>query len=260
MKELLNLTNKVAIVTGGYGHLGTAMSRGLQAYGAQVIVAGRSLDKFREKFGETEKNISFEQCDISSSESFKKLFTSVHEQYGKIDVVVNNAQFTQGSVAAGISDDDWAATMDGVTGSAFRAIREVIPYMQAQRNGKIINISSMYGMVSPNFSLYEGEACSPNTNPPHYGAAKAALIQLTKYYAALLGPHNIQVNCLTPGPFPKPQVQENKIFLERLQRSNPLNKIGKPEDLVGPLVLLASGGSDFITGQNIVVDGGWTAW
>jgi gluconate 5-dehydrogenase len=225
-----------------------------------VIVAGRSVTKFEEKFSSLERNITFEYCDISSSQSLKELFAKVYSGFSRIDVVVNNAHFIKGRVIEEITDEDWAITMEGVLGAVYKSIREVTPYLKAQKAGKIINISSMYGVVSPNFSLYEGENCRKYTNPPHYGAAKAALIQLTKYYAVLLGPHNIQINCITPGPFPKPEIQQNQEFIERLKRSNPLGKIGKPEDLVGPLVLLSSKGSDFITGQNIIVDGGWTIW
>jgi len=99
------------------------------------------------------------------------------------------------------------------------------------------------------------------TNPPHYGAAKAAVLQLTRYYAVLLGEYNIQVNAISPGPFPKTKIQhENPVFIERLKSKNPLNKIGTPEDLAGVLVLLSSHASDFMTGQNVQVDGGWTIW
>jgi len=260
MNELLDLKGRVVIVTGGYGHLGTGMTNRLLAYVANVIVAGRSIEKFKNKFSSLSDKVTFEYCDISSSKSFKELFEKVYTKFSRIDAVVNNAHFIKGRFTEEISDEDWAATMEGVLGAVYKSIREVTPYLKAQKAGKIINISSMYGVVSPNFKLYEGENCHQYTNPPHYGAAKAALIQLTKYYAVLLGRHNIQVNCITPGPFPKPEIQQNEEFIKRLQQSNPLGKIGEPENLVGPLVLLASKGSDFITGQNIIVDGGWTIW
>ena len=134
--------------------------------------------------------------------------------------------------------------------------------MKKQETGKIINITSMYGIVSPDFeNLYHGDNCEKYTNPPHYGAAKAAMIQLTKYYAVLLGKYNIHVNAISPGPFPKEFIQkENPEFINRLKNKNPLRKIGKPEDLAGVIVLLSSPASDFMTGQTLQVDGGWTTW
>jgi gluconate 5-dehydrogenase len=134
--------------------------------------------------------------------------------------------------------------------------------MKAQNSGKVINISSMYGLVSPDFdSLYKGEGCEIYTNPPHYGAAKSAVLQLTRYFAALLGEYNIQVNAIVPGPFPNVAIQiANQAFIERLKSKNPLHRIGKPEDLYGVIALLSSSASDFITGQAIQVDGGWTIW
>jgi len=260
MKNLFNLENKIAIVTGGYGHLGSAMVDALNGFGAQVVVAGRSPEKFKAKFGERE-NIFFESCDILTSNAFEKLYNDVHDRFGKIDIVVNNAHSAKGRDQEQMKDEEWNATMEGVLGVIHKSIKGIIPYMKAQKFGKIINISSMYGVVAPDFRLYEGNDLEKYTNPPHYGAAKAGMIQLTKYYAVYLGKYNIQVNTISPGPFPKKSIQEESPgFINRLAERNPLGKIGKPEDLGGAVLLLSSKGSNFITGQNIIVDGGWTIW
>ena len=264
-KEKLNifdLTDKVAIVTGGYGHLGSAMVRILSAFNAKVVVAGRSETKFIDAFTDEErKNITFCKIDITGSESINRCIEVINNDFGRIDVLVNNAHTARGGSQENMADEDWAYTMEGIVGSVHKTIRAIIPAMKKQGSGKIINITSMYGMVSPDFSMYKGENCEAYTNPPHYGAAKAAMIQLTKYYAVLLGEHNIQVNAVSPGPFPKLNIQqENPAFIERLKKKNPLGKIGKPEDLSGVIALLGSGASDFITGQTIQVDGGWTIW
>lgn len=260
--SLFDLTGKLAIVTGGYGHLGSAMVRALAENNAKVIVAGRSEEKFAAAFSEEERrSIEFQKIDITSSDSISQCINTVNKEFGRIDILVNNAHTARGNSQENMSDEDWAYTMDGVVGSVHKAIRAIIPVMKKQGAGKIINITSMYGMVSPDFSMYKSDDCEAYTNPPHYGAAKAAMIQLTKYYAVLLGEHNIQVNAISPGPFPKESIQlENPAFIERLKNKNPLRKIGKPEDLAGVILLLSSKGSNFMTGQTIQVDGGWTIW
>lgn len=262
LNDLFDLSGKVAIVTGGYGHLGSAMVLALLQKNATVVVAGRSREKFRKKFRNVEnEKLVFGEIDIADSPSIKTNFRDVYSKYGRIDILVNNAHFARGSALTDMSDEDWSYTMEGVLGSVHKCIREVKPYMSKQKSGKIINIASMYGVVSPDFALYSGEDFEKYTNPPHYGAAKAGVIQLTKYYATRLGPENIQVNAITPGPFPKEKIQEeNSAFIKRLSSKNPLGKIGKPEDLGGVCLLLSSKGSDFITGQNLIVDGGWTIW
>ncbi|HOY38378.1 MAG TPA: SDR family oxidoreductase [Bacteroidales bacterium] len=260
--QIFDLSEKTAIVTGGYGHLGSGIVRALLAFNADVVVAGRSIEKYEAVFSEAErKNLSFEQIDITNSQSIANCFEVVVEKYGTIDILINNAHTAKGNSPENMNDEDWAYTMDGVVGSVHKAIREIMPVMKNQGFGKIVNIASMYGLVSPDFRLYEDDNCEMYRNPPHYGAAKAAMIQLTKYYAALLAKYNIQVNAVSPGPFPKAKIQtDNPLFVERLKKKNPMNKIGEPVDLAGVIVLLSSRGSSFITGQTLQVDGGWTIW
>jgi len=262
MNNLFNLENKVAIVTGGYGHLGTGITKSLMQFGAKVYVAGRSKTKFLEKFGEeSEENIMFVEIDIMDSNSIESCFKSIFEAEGKIDILINNAHSAKGNSQENMADDDFLFTLDGVLGSVHKCIKVVLPYMKENHGGKIINISSMYGLVSPDFKLYEGDDCEKYTNPPHYGAAKAGVKQLTKYYAVLLAKYNIQVNAIAPGPFPKEVIQrENPEFIKRLKAKNPMNKIGVPEDLDGSIILLSSKASGFITGQTLQIDGGWTIW
>jgi gluconate 5-dehydrogenase len=116
----------------------------------------------------------------------------------------------------------------------------------------------MYGVVSPDFRIYDDY--KEFFNPPDYGAAKAGVIQLTKYYAAYYAPYNINVNCISPGPFPSPEVQKEIEFIKQLENKNPQKRIGRPDDLKGVVIFLASEASSYITGQNINVDGGWTIW
>ena len=172
-------------------------------------------------------------------------------------MLFNNAfSLPSESDVSNLSDEVFNKGIEGTLGSVHKCIKCVIPFLKKNGFGQIINISSMYGMIAPDFSVYEG--CKVFTNPPHYGAAKAGVIQLTKYFASLLGKENILVNSISPGPFPSLEVQKNKKFIESLGTKNVLNRIGKPEELQGISVFLASNESSYVTGQNFAIDGGWT--
>ena len=136
-------------------------------------------------------------------------------------------------------------------------MREVVPFMKQNGGGSIINFSSMYGLVSPDLRVY-GD--SYQRQPANYGAGKAAVVQVTRYAACSLAKHNIRVNCVTPGPFPKPVNSTDSELNEKLANHTMLGRLGKNHELAGAVLLLASDASSFMTGSNIVVDGGWTAW
>jgi NAD(P)-dependent dehydrogenase (short-subunit alcohol dehydrogenase family) len=256
-RKLFDLTGRIVVITGGYGHLGVAMTNALLEHHAHVIVAGKNQSKFDNRFA-INNHLTFFETDITSTDSIKRLFKSIDEKFGKIDVLINNAYTTKGFGQENITDEDWAYTLDGVLTSVYKCIREGLPLLKKSKHGKIINIASMYGVVSPDFQVYE--KIENFINPPHYGAAKAGIIQLTKYFASYLGLLNIQVNSITPGPFPTKEVQEaSPLFIERLSNKTMLRRIGEPEDITGPVILLSSSGSDFITGHNLIVDGGWTS-
>lgn len=255
-----NLDKKVILITGGYGHLGSAISQSLLFHGAEVYVLGKSIEKFNQTFdqsNELHKNLNFVSCDISKTAEIKDAFSKVYKIKNKIDVLINNAFYSRGISPDEMSDDDWNYGIDGNLNSVYRCIREIIPYFKKQKNGKIINVSSMYGLVSPDFQIYE--TFPEALNPPHYGAAKAGVIQLTKYFANFLGKDGIIVNAVTPGPYPSEKVQKNEKFITELAKKTALNRIGKPEDIAGVFVFLASDAANYITGQNLIIDGGWTS-
>src|SRR5688572_16940078 len=250
----IELTGKTIVITGGYGHLGQAIVESLLAHGGNVYVLGRDKGKFSKSFDD--RKVNFVNCDVSETESIEKAMKEVVEKAGTIDVLINNAFYSQGQSPSEMSDQDWAMGIDGTLGNVFRCVRAIIPHMNKQKSGKVINVSSMYGMVAPDFSIYDE---SPDfLNPPHYGAAKAGVLQLTRYYASYLGKSGITVNSVTPGPFPSDAVQEDKVFIDKLSSKTLLGRIGKPEDLAGIFVFLSSDSANYITGQNFVVDGGWT--
>ena len=257
-QHLFSLRNKVILITGGYGYLGKAITDGLLQSEATVVVLGRSPEKFQAAFPAPTASLYFQATDVANPESIKESLASIIAKFKKIDVFINNAFYNKGNKPLNISDEDFAFSLDGNLGSVYRCIREVVPYMLANKGGRIINVSSMYGLVSPDFGVYAGR--EQFQNPPHYGAAKAGILQLTRYFACYLGKNNILVNAVTPGPFPNETVQQNEQFISNLNAKSPLGRIGKPEELQGIFVFLCSDQATYITGQNFVVDGGWTAW
>jgi len=261
--DKFKLNNKIAIVTGGYSYLGKYFVEALSEAGATVIIVGRDLGKCKNTVKEMKKKrpecfVEYLEIDISNTDSIKKCFKNVYTKYKRIDILVNNAIYSKKNTMEDMTDDEWNYGIDGTLNSVFRCIREIIPYMKEKKNGNIINISSMYGMVSPDFRIYEKNVYQ--LNPPNYGAAKSAVIQLTKYSAVNLAKYKIRVNCISPGPFPSDNVQKNERFIAQISNKVPLGRIGQPEELKGALIFLASDTSSYITGHNLVVDGGWTIW
>jgi NAD(P)-dependent dehydrogenase (short-subunit alcohol dehydrogenase family) len=258
---LFNLKGKTAVVTGGAGHLGSAISSALSEAGANVFIASRNVEQCNNFANQLSKHnqtlCKGVALDIRDISSVQQCFQKIIDQVGSIDVLVNNAFFGTSAIFDEMTEDQWIEGIDGTINGIYRCTKTVLPYMKQQKSGSIINISSMYGVVSPNPELY-GE--SGYDNPAFYGTGKAGIIQFTRYIACHNGKYGIRVNSVSPGPFPSPAVQQNSEFIGRLIEKNPLGRIGHPDDLKGIMVLLASPASAYITGQNFCVDGGWTAW
>ena len=258
--DLLSLKDKVAIITGACGWLGSSMSRALAEAGASVVVTsrdpGQATDFAASLPGEGHLGLGFNQGD---SESIPQLVSDIVKRRGRVDILVNNAYGgTAPDIDNATAEDFDQAYHVGVT-AYFLLAREVARHLrQRKAPGSIINIASMYGVVASYPSAYVGMKIN---SPPNYQGLKGALVHLTRHLAVYWAPHNIRVNAISPGPFPKAQLQENMPdFISRLEEKVPLGRIGKPEELKGVLVLLASDAGSFITGQNVLVDGGWTAW
>lgn len=257
MKEILStaVENKLIAITGGYGHLGRAICESLAAHGARVIVLARNEDKFEAAFGDNRHDhIGYLKADIADVSSMSSAFGIIKDQWGPIDCLINNAFYLRGQSPEEMSETDFTFGLEGCLTSVYAAIKEVIPYLN--KEASIVNVSSMYGMVAPDFKVYED---FPGfLNPPHYGAAKAGVLQLTKYYASYLGNKGIRVNSVSPGAFPSEPVQQSQKFIDLLAERTILGRIGLPEELAGIFVFLASDAARYITGQNFTVDGGWT--
>lgn len=260
-KKLFDLTGKVCIVTGGTGYLGSANIKALKDFGATVVCASRGQFDKDGKDRTPEGTDDFIVCDVSNTESVAACFKEVYEKYGHIDVLVNcanggSAGYGKESNMEFMPDEAFQIGVMGCAGAAFRGMREVIPYMK-KTGGSIINYCSMYGLVSPDLRIY-GD--SYQKQPANYGAGKAAVAQMTRYAAGALAEYGIRVNCVTPGPFPSPKNQQDEAFNKQLANKTMLGRFGQNYEMSGAVVLLASDASTFMTGTNIVVDGGWTAW
>jgi len=261
LKSLFSLEKKIVLITGGAGYLGTSMSEALAEAGAIVIIASRSEKRCKALAEKLDKlyntNCRGFLLDVTSQDCIKKVVESIIQEFGRIDILVNNASFSDPAKIEDMSCEQWINGMEGTINSVFRVSHVVIPRMITQRQGNIINISSMYGVVSPDPRIY---GTSTFSNPANYSIGKAAILHFTRYYAVHLAPYGIRVNAISPGPFPHRKIQSEKWFMQNLSNKVPLGRIGQPDELKGAIIYLASSASSYVTGHNLVVDGGWTIW
>lgn len=260
IQDLFDLSGRVAIVTGAAGWLGSAMSRALAEAGARVVVTSRDGDQaaaFASTLaGEGHFGLAFSQDDTDTIPDF---VAEVVDRAGRIDILVNNAYGgTAPDIDSATAEDFDHAYHTGVT-AYFLLAREVVFHLR-KRNapGSIINIGSMYGVVASYPDAYVDLAVN---SPPNYHGLKGGIVHLTRHLAAYWAADGVRVNAISPGPFPSPRVKEAMPdFVERLNAKTPMGRMGLPQELKGLTVLLASDAGSYITGQNILVDGGWTAW
>lgn len=260
LHQLLDLTGKVAIVTGAAGWLGSAMSRALAEAGATLVVTSRDADRAADFAaslpGSGHIGLALSQEETDDIPGF---VADVVARLGRVDVLVNNAYGTTApSIDSATAEDFDRAYHAGVT-AYFLLAREVVTHLR-ERNapGSIINIASMYGVVASYPDAYTG---LPVNSPPNYHGLKGGLIHLTRHLAVYWAKDRVRVNAISPGAFPSQKVKDSQPeFIERLNAKVPMGRMGEPEELKGLVVLLASEAGSYITGQNILVDGGWTAW
>lgn len=254
------LDDRVALITGGAGHLGKAFAETLLELGARVVLVDRdqaALDAAKGALNSS--SVSTLTADLLDEAATSMIVPAVLDQAGRLDVLVNNAAFTGASGISGfavpLADQTmpaWNAAMRVNLNAPFQlclSAREAL----ISRRGVIINIGSIYGAVGPDFSLYEGTAMG---NPAAYGASKGGLLQLTRYLATALAPH-VRVNSISPGGIARGQPEA---FKKRYEGRAPLGRMASEEDMKGALAYLASDLSSYVTGQHLLVDGGWTTW
>lgn len=260
--NLFSVQEKKVLITGATGHLGRFMALALAENGAHVYVNGRNAETVNnlvQELVESGYKAKPAVFDVNCLDQIKA-FIEEHFKKEALDVLINNAYSGGAGNLLSSQKKDYVDSYSVAVVSAQNLMVEckeaLIKAVEVTGDASVINIASMYGMVSPDPRVYE----SPETtNPPFYGAAKAALIQLTKYAASELGCEGIRVNSISPGPFPSSIVQsEQPDFIKKLEKKVPLNRIGNPVELSGPVLFLSSTASTYVNGANIVVDGGWT--
>jgi NAD(P)-dependent dehydrogenase (short-subunit alcohol dehydrogenase family) len=264
VQELMTLKNRVAIITGGAGHLGSAICESFAETGADLVII--DLDKNRlentAKHLEDSYNIrALPLCmDLGDEAELKKVPDIVLGEFDRIDVLVNCAAFVGTSKLTGWSapfpeqsTDTWRTALEINLTVPFILSHACTPALRESGHGSIINIGSIYGVNGPDMALYEATGMG---NPAAYAASKGGLVQLTRWLATVLAP-DIRVNALTPGGIARNQ---SEIFTERYIKKTPLQRMAVEEDFKGAALYLASDLSSYVTGQNLIVDGGWTVW
>lgn len=262
ISELQDLSGKTALVAGGAGYLGSQVSNVLAELGANVAIASRDVDSCQQACDAI--TAEYPDCatfatelDLTKRDTIVNCVENTLAHFGAIDILVTCAWSGKKNSWDSIDDDDWDYDIEVSLNGVFRLIKAATLALK-ETHGVILTIGSMYGHVAPDYRLYEGV---PQTNPPSYGAAKAGIIQLTKYLASFLASDGVRANCLSPGPFPfESTMTEHPVFTERLQAKNPLGRVGKPHEIKGAVAYLCTDASSYVTGQNICVDGGWTIW
>jgi len=264
VKELMNLAGRTVAITGGAGHIGRAMGDAVAELGASVAVIDlnpeaceETATRLAEKHGV--KSAGF-PVDLAEETAVRELPGQVAERLGGLDVLVNCAAFVGTSGLEGWvvpfeeqSVDTWRKAMEVNLTSVFTLTQAATPLLKASGYGSIINVSSIYGVYGPDLRLYEGTGMG---SPAAYAASKGGLIQFTRWCSTVLAP-DVRVNAITPGGVARNQDER---FVERYEGKTPLQRMATEEDFKGAVCYLASDLSAYVTGQNIILDGGWGVW
>lgn len=272
LKKIFNISDKTILITGASGFFGRYIVKTFLDVDANVILLSRSqriLDQIKQYQKEYGKNrvFGFRQ-DFYNRKKLENILHQIAQDFD-IDVVINNAydlsEKTGFNTPSGTLEkstyDQWRSAFESGIYWAVTTTQIIGKKFITKKKGSIINISSMYGLISPNPKLYTG---TKFFNPPTYSVSKSAMIGLTRYTASFYGEYGIRCNAILPGPFSNIEskgpnsVDPNDPFLEKLRKNTVLSRLGHPQDLKGILIYLACDASSYMTGQMLIVDGGWT--
>lgn len=253
--KLFDLSNRVYIVSGGAGLLGRAFVKACAEHQAKVVVADKDEEKGKKMFKDNPQ-VVFKKCDIAKQDNVKGLIEMTLSKFDKIDGLINSAypkNKNYGRKFEDVAFEDFCENIEMHLGGYFLITKQVSKIMMKQQYGNIVNIASIYGFSAPRFEIYQG---ANMTMPVEYAATEAGIINLTKYFASYLGKYNIRVNAISAGGVFDNQPES---FVREYSKKVILGKrMAQADDLTGVLLFLLSDASKYITGQNIVADGGWS--
>ncbi len=259
VQSLFDLTGKTTLITGVSGYLGQAMARALAEAGSRMVVTSRDVARAESAAGSLPDPGGVGHVgvaiDYMDEPSIERGFSQAAEKVGGIDALVNNGNQAVAADIADVTPDEFNQQLANATGYFVLARLLRDHAVDRQRPASVIMLGSMYGMVGSYPDAYAG-VCP--ASPVGYHALKGGIIHMTRHLAVYWAGDGVRVNCLSPGPFPPPRISE--ALVERLQAKSPMRRMGLPHELKGAIVFLASEASSYMTGQNLVIDGGWTAW
>jgi len=257
VQDLFDMTGQSVLITGASGFLGGAMSRALAEAGATVVVGSRDSLKAKRVAEALPGDGPHYGVELNhlDEESLNKGFDAAVKAAGAIDVLVNNGQQGHAMDLTDVTAKAFSQDLQNATGYFLLARKLRDHVVSRQTPGSIVMIGSMYGVVGSYPDAYK-DVCV--ASPVQYHTLKGGIIHMTRHLAVYWARDNVRVNCLSPGPFPSQKAPAEMV--ERLKQKSPMARMGQPEELKGPLLLLASRAGSYITGQNLLVDGGWTAW
>jgi len=247
---MFSLKNKVAVVTGASRGIGKSIAQKISEAGAHTVCVSRTnddLQKISNEINNSGHSASLFACDVSNLNDFKKLVDDTVSNYEKIDILINNAGITQDNLIMRMSESEWDKVIEVNLKGVFNGIKSVSRQMMKQKHGRIINISSIVGLIG-------------NAGQANYAASKAGVIGLGKAISKELASRNITVNTIAPGYIETDMVESiQETAKEKLFNQIPLGRIGKPEEIASAVLYLASDEASYITGQTIAIDGGMTS-
>jgi len=252
--QLFNLNDKIIFITGACGQLGKVISQGFLDAGA--IVIGVDIEINKSNIIKDDK-ISYHSLDIANKQSVVDLFNELYRNQISIDVLINNAGVSIFEPFEKRTEDEFVYVTDVNLKGTFFCIQEYFQHQKIYGKGNIVNIASIYGEISPDPKIYlDGD----RKNSEVYGATKAGVIQMTKYFAVHLAENGLRVNAVSPGGIYNSKNPQSEYFIDEYSKRNPMGRMANVEEMLGAILFLASDASTYVTGQNLAVDGGMSCW